>query len=52
MVLENYHDPVETVFNQINKMLAKKGGSNATIDADLCHLLSVKLTSEITFSEF
>ena len=53
MIIESYHDPTETVFNHLSKMIANKS-SNAAIGADqeLCHLLSLKLNSEITMEEF
>lgn len=52
MIIENYHDPTETVFNLLGKMIAKKGVNNPQIDLELCHQLNIKLYSEILFEEF
>lgn len=52
MIIENYHDPTESLFNEISKIIAKNGVGSERIQGRIQHLLNLKLNSELTFAEF
>jgi hypothetical protein len=52
MIIERDHDPTQSVFKNIKKIMKRKGKMTIKIQLLVRHLVNIKLSSELNYTEF